>query len=83
MTDSKRCTVKELIEALQKLNPSLAVFTPGYEGGYHDATQPSGTGVTLRLNVNDESYYGPHDMESTWNTNKWEDCEEVEGYILR
>jgi len=30
-------TAKELIEALQQLDPGTRIFTHGYEGGYCDA----------------------------------------------
>jgi len=55
-------TVAELIVKLQKLDPSLRVVGPGYEGGYYDVKvfEP----FEIALNVNTEWYYGPHEGTS-------------------
>ncbi len=52
--------VKELIELLSELNPEHIVVTTGYEGGCKELV---GVGeCTIALNVNDEWYYGPHEV---------------------
>lgn len=53
-------TVKELIEKLQELDPELHVFIPGYEGGFHHAGLSDVKNICL--NVNEEWYYGPHEL---------------------
>lgn len=52
-------TVEKLISELQKLPPNLPVLVNGYEGGYCDILKIVTTKV--KLNVNLESYNGPHD----------------------
>lgn len=51
--------VFDLILALQALPPDLIVVAPGYEGGYREVKAP--WTVMLKLNVNTEWYYGPHE----------------------
>ena len=53
-------TAKELIEALQTLDPETMIFTKGYEGGLEDAIF-DGKIIHVTLNVNYEWYYGPHE----------------------
>jgi hypothetical protein len=52
-------TIAELIEKLQKLEPDLQVFVNGYEGGITDLRGASE--IFVKLNVNTEHYYGPHE----------------------
>lgn len=52
--------VKELIEQLQGFDPELMVVRPGYEGGVTEVEYA--TGVLLALNVNQEWYYGEHEV---------------------
>jgi hypothetical protein len=52
--------VKELIEQLSKLDPEVIVVKAGYEGG---VTEITGTGnCIIALNINEEWYYGPHEI---------------------
>ena len=52
--------VKELIAALQTMDPEHTVVIPGYEGG---VTELIGLNtVTIALNVHTEWYYGEHDV---------------------
>jgi hypothetical protein len=52
--------VKELIAELSKLDPELMIVKSGYEGGMAEVT---GSGLCrVRLNVNKEWYYGPHEL---------------------
>lgn len=52
--------VKELIEALNLLNPELMVVIDGYEGGVNEADMVEV--VPVALDVNDEWYYGQHEV---------------------
>lgn len=52
--------VRELIERLQEFDGDLPVVLPGYEGGVNDISYT--TQVELALNVNDEWYYGAHEV---------------------
>lgn len=52
--------VKDLIAALQAMEPEHMVVIPGYEGG---VTELIGLNtVTVALNVHDEWYYGEHEV---------------------
>jgi hypothetical protein len=53
-------TVKELIEHLQTLDQNRLVVVPGYEGGVRDVGE--GEEIDIRLNVNEEWYYGSHEQ---------------------
>ena len=53
-------TIQELIDKLSKYDPSLHVYIPGYEGGVDDVE--SLEEVEVFLNVNDEWWYGPHEI---------------------
>ena len=52
-------TAKELIEALQQLDPEMRVFTHGYEGGYCDAVVS--LPMEIALNIHKEDWMGPHE----------------------
>jgi hypothetical protein len=52
--------VKELMGWLQALDPELMVVVDGYEGGVKEATYVELE--TIALNVNDEWYYGSHEV---------------------
>lgn len=54
-------TVAELMFKLQGLPHDARVVVSGYEGGVGDVANVSE--VMIKLNVNDEWYYGPHEME--------------------
>ena len=56
-------TVQELIDALSKLRRDVIVVRAGYEGGVAEATVVSLREV--RLHVNDDWYYGPHELSET------------------
>ena len=51
-------TVSELIEMLQNYPGDTRVVFHGYEGGYCDVNNIEF--VPIELNVNTESYFGPH-----------------------
>ena len=53
--------IKELIKELQELDGDLNVFVSGYEGGVNHAGS-IGKPVIVALNVNDEWYYGSHEV---------------------
>ena len=56
-------TVKELIEHLQTLDPTLHVFHRGYEGGLDDVVAINGPlDVALNVNEEDEWWYGSHSL---------------------
>lgn len=56
-------TVIELINVLLSMPQDSMVVLPGYEGGYKEVSLVDV--VKLLLNVNTESYYGPHEVSST------------------
>ena len=70
--------VKELIEKLQEFDPELMVVRPGYEGGVTELE--SATEVMLALNVNEEWYYGEHDMVD--DTTDWPKHKHAQGVEL-
>jgi hypothetical protein len=53
-------TIQELIDKLSKHDPSLHVYIPGYEGGVNDVR--SFEEVEVFLNVNEDWWYGPHEI---------------------
>lgn len=53
---------KELIKFLSKLPEDTLIMTRGYEGGYCDAMPCKGI-INMLLDVHDEWYYGPHELE--------------------
>ena len=62
-------TVRELIESLSKIeDQDIRVIVKGYEGGYDDIVIGNGIDnntpaiVNIALDVNDEWYYGRHEM---------------------
>lgn len=54
-------TVEELIAHLANFNPKARVVVDGYEGGYQDVIKERIGTRRINLNVNEESYYGPHE----------------------
>lgn len=71
-------TVKELIDKLQTLDPTLRVFIPGYEGGYEDIKGDFGVD-NFCLDVYDEWWYGPHERSVRC---LGMDKEQVKGIVL-
>lgn len=57
-------TARELIEILQKYPPDERVITRGYEGGYEDVEEVKE--LEIVLDVNKESWMGPHDSHPWW-----------------
>jgi hypothetical protein len=56
-------TVKQLIERLSSIEDQEArVVTRGYEGGYNDVADSIPAIVDIALDVNEEWYYGRHEM---------------------
>lgn len=53
-------TIEELIKKLQEFDPKLPVLLSGYEGGVYQPSRVSQ--VTIAINVNDQWYYGPHEL---------------------
>lgn len=74
-------TVKELIEKLQTLDQDLHVFTDGYEGGFHYA-EVSTKVNTFCLRVNEEWYYGPHELMERVYEEDLPKYERVNGIVL-
>ncbi len=73
-------TVKELIEKLQTLDPELHVFVPGYEGGYHYANVSKPDKFCLK--VNEEWYYGPHELSNHIHEDIRPEYKQVNGIVL-
>ena len=67
--------VKDLIEALQKLDPELMVVRAGYEGGVTEINQVTITRVAL--NVNEEWYYGEHEEIDEFTSDKHKNAEQA------
>ena len=67
--------VKDLIEALQKLDPELMVVRVGYEGGVTEINQVTITRVAL--NVNEEWYYGEHEEIDEFTSDKHKNAEQA------
>lgn len=55
--------VRELIEELKQYDPETMVVINGYEGGYSEVKEMSE--VDLMKNINNEWYYGPHELAMT------------------
>ena len=72
--------VKELIEKLSQLDPELMVVVRGYEGGVDEV---SDYGLCdIELNVNDEWYYGKHEMLAEGDKPRNKDSTIVKGVRL-
>lgn len=52
-------TIKELIEKLKMYPEGLRVLVDGYEGGFSEIAVAEM--IKVKLDVNSEEYYGPHD----------------------
>ena len=86
-------TAKELIEKLTQLDPDTRIFGHGYEGGYYEVQSISGE-HEFCLNINDESYYGPHEKASEvykdknsveyykWKGVDPDECKRVRGVVI-
>ncbi len=59
--------VKELIEKLKTFPEDNLVVVNGYEGGFSDVDLVKA--LKVKLNVNPESYNGPHDDAKDADTN--------------
>lgn len=55
-------TIEELINQLKQYDPKLPVLLAGYEGGVYQPHGKSTRQVTIAINVNDQWYYGPHEI---------------------
>lgn len=78
MTEETReapMTIGELKRLLSEYPDETRVFTPGYEGGYHDGGKPRK--IRLNLNVNDKWHYGPHEPPYD------DESYDVEGVVLQ
>lgn len=74
--------IKELIEQLEKLDPELEVFIRGYEGGVDELNKISDV-KDIVLNVNNEWYYGKHEIIEEYNKSKrFKNVEVIKGIIL-
>ena len=55
-------TVRDLIAALEKLDPEMHVLTDGYKGGFRDVnTHPAIE--KYNRDIHDEWYYGAHEAD--------------------
>lgn len=72
--------VKQLIEVLSQLDPELMVVVAGYEGGVNEVDT---YGLCdIELNVNDEWYYGKHEMLAEGDKPRNKDSTIVKGVRL-
>jgi hypothetical protein len=72
--------VKELIETLSQMDPELMVVVAGYEGGVDEVNKYELCDV--ELNVNDDWYYGKHDILENGEKPKNKDSTIVKGVVL-
>lgn len=72
--------VKELIEALSQLDPELMVVVAGYEGGVNEVDKSEL--CDIELNVNNEWYYGKHEMLAEGDKPRNKDSTIVKGVRL-
>ena len=72
--------VKELIELLSQLDPELMVVRSGYEGGVNEIKKYKL--CDIELNVNDEWYYGKHEVLSNKDKPRNKDSTIVKGVQL-
>lgn len=78
-------TIKQLIAALQAYDPDLPIMLPGYEGGVY-SPQPKLHQATIALEVNQEWYYGPHevvDVEDPYQQEQYSQFKQTKAVILR
>jgi len=75
-------TIKQLIEILSQFeDQELKVMVKGYEGGIDDIGNITPAIVDVALNVNNEWYYGSHQVVSKDHTYK--DKQIIKAIILR
>lgn len=74
-------TAGELIERLKELDPETRIFTQGYEGGLEEVSNV-GKISDILLNVNQEWYYGPHELTKSIPEDVRSKYETVKGVIL-
>jgi hypothetical protein len=56
-------TVKQLIKILSTIqDQDTRVMVKGYEGGYNDIEDINPAPIDIALDVNDQWYYGKHEM---------------------
>ncbi len=72
--------VKQLIEVLSQLDPELMVVVAGYEGGVNEVDKSEL--CDIELNVNDEWYYGKHEMLAEGDKPRNKDSTIVKGVRL-
>ena len=72
--------VKQLIEVLSQLDPDLMVVVAGYEGGVNEVDKSEL--CDIELNVNDEWYYGKHEMLAEGDKPRNKDSTIVKGVRL-
>ncbi len=72
--------VKELIETLSQLDPELMVVVAGYEGGVDEMDKYELCDV--ELNVNDDGYYGKHEILENGEEPTNKDSTIVKGVLL-
>ena len=72
--------VKELIEVLSQLDSELMVVVAGYEGGVNEVDKYEL--CDIELNINDEWYYGKHEMLAEGDKPRNKDSTIVKGVRL-
>lgn len=72
--------VKELIETLSQLDPELMVVIGGYEGGVDEVSRYEL--CNIELNVNDDWFYGKHEVLSDKDKPENKDSTTVKGVQL-
>lgn len=72
--------VKDLIEALQTLDPELMVVRAGYEGGVTEIDHVNI--IRVALNVNEAWYYGEHEEIDEFSTDKHKNAKQASAVEL-
>ena len=74
-------TVEELINKLKEFDPKLPIMLHGYEGGVYDGPNRFYQAI-VALSVNQEWYYGPHEIMSDDMLEDCKTCTKITALII-
>jgi hypothetical protein len=75
-------TIEQLIKILQQHDPKLPVLLSGYEGGVYEPHGKLIRQVLVAKDVNEEWYYGPHEIVYPEFNNDYPNHEKFQGLII-
>jgi hypothetical protein len=75
-------TVKRLIKQLEQFDGDLPVMLHGYEGGVYNGPNNLHTSIVV-LDVNQEWYYGPHEIMHEYMEDDCKNCEKITALIIK